>query len=182
MKYFGNRLQRRLLLMSVLAVCMIALLSSVCLADKSQYDERDTVSSNAYWDSNSGDGFDVANVDSDYTVSQARSYYGNDEYYTARELDEMLAPIALYPDPLLAQIFPAATYPDDLEDAAYVTDYRVDDYLIDSQDWDVSVKSVAHYPSVLRMMVEKPDWTVAIGQAYAYQPTAVMDSVQRLRA
>ncbi|MHB1457310.1 MAG: DUF3300 domain-containing protein [Armatimonadota bacterium] len=103
------------------------------------------------------------------------------DIYTDTELDEILAPIALYPDPLLAQILPAATYPDQLIDA--------DNYLqqsrgvidIDWQDWDISVKAVAYYPSVLRMMVDNIDWTISVGQVYIDVPDQVMISIQRLR-
>ena len=55
------------------------------------------------------------------------------------------------------------------------------DAVINPQNWDVSVKSIAHYPSVLKMMVDSPDWTTAIGQAYVNQPGDVMNSIQRLR-
>ncbi len=93
----------------------------------------------------------------------------------------MLAPVALYPDPLLAQILVAATYVDQLEDAAAFTRRYRDPYGIDHQPWDVSVKAVAHYPSVLDMMVERIDWTIALGQAYVDEPGAVMAAVQHLR-
>src|SRR5438132_2510232 len=53
---------------------------------------------------------------------------------------------------------------------------------IDDQPWDVSVKVVAHYPSVLYMMSDQIDWTTSLGQAYVYQSTDVMTSIQRLRA
>lgn len=97
------------------------------------------------------------------------------------EMDDLLAPIALYPDPLIAQILPAATFVDQVDEAArYVREYgraaRIDD-----QPWDVSVKAIAHYPDVLFMMEQKYDWTVALGQAYIEQPQDVMDAIQRLR-
>ncbi len=99
--------------------------------------------------------------------------------YTPGELDELLGPIALYPDPLLAQILPASTFLDQLTAAAQ---FGGGTSAIDSQPWDVSVKAVAHYPDVLNMMVSNPDWTTAIGQAYVNQPADVMASIQRLRA
>lgn len=101
--------------------------------------------------------------------------------YSNSELDEILAPIALYPDPLIAQILPAATYPDQLLDADDFIGQGFDDRDIDQQDWDVSVKALAYYPSVLRMMVDKPDWTISVGQAYVDEPDQVMMSIQRLR-
>jgi len=101
--------------------------------------------------------------------------------YSPAELDELLAPIALYPDPLLAQILPAATHQDQLSLASnFVSSYGTAS--IANQPWDASVKAVANYPSVLSMMVDSPDWTTAVGQAYVNQPDAVMKSIQRLRA
>ena len=102
--------------------------------------------------------------------------------FSDEELDELFSPIALYPDPLLAQVVPAATFIDQLEQAQRVLNGSSDDNLISQQDWDVSVKSVAHYPQVLKMMVDKRDWTTAVGQAYVNQSTDVGKSIQRLRA
>jgi len=100
--------------------------------------------------------------------------------YSPDQLDNLLAPIALYPDPLLAQVLPAATFVDQIDDAdRWVRANGQQD--IDDQPWDVSVKAVAHYPEVLDMMDEKLDWTTAVGQAYVNQSTDVMESVQRLR-
>ena len=107
-----------------------------------------------------------------------------DDYipFTADELDDMLAPIALYPDPLLAQMLPAATFIDQIDEAArYVGQYG-NSAQVDDQPWDVSVRALAHYPSVLLMMDQKYDWTVSLGQAFANQEDDVFDSVQRLRA
>ncbi len=101
--------------------------------------------------------------------------------YTPDEMDELLAPIALYPDPLLAQILPAATFPDQIDAAQSCLQGRVDPALIDNQPWDVSVKSVAHYPDVLAMLHNDKEWAVAVGQAYACQQQAVFASTQRLR-
>lgn len=103
------------------------------------------------------------------------------EPYSADQLDNLLAPIALYPDPLLAQVLLAATFADQVDEAArYVRAYGQNG--VDNQNWDVSVKSVAHYPTILYMMADKLDWTIALGQAYVYQSTDVMSSVQHLRA
>ncbi len=101
--------------------------------------------------------------------------------FTAEELDDLLAPIALYPDPLLAQVLPASTFVDQIDEAArYVSAYGQAG--IDDQPWDVSVRAVAHYPDVLSMMDRKYDWTASLGQAYVNQPQDVMDAIQRLRA
>ena len=99
---------------------------------------------------------------------------------SAAQLERLLAPIALYSDPLLAQVLLAATFPDQITEAAqFVRAHGTGG--IDDQSWDVSVKAVAHYPTILNMMDAKPEWTSELGQAYASQSTDVMDAVQRLR-
>jgi uncharacterized protein DUF3300 len=102
--------------------------------------------------------------------------------FSAAELDELLGPVALYPDPLLAQVLPAATFVDQISEAVQLLNGRTDNGLIDRQNWDVSVKSIAHYPAVLSMMSQKRDWAITLGQAYVNQSTDVIKSVQRLRA
>lgn len=102
------------------------------------------------------------------------------EKFTGEQLDNLLAPVALYPDPLLAQMLPASTFPDDVSDAAQYVRTNGDKGLED-QDWPVSVKSVSHYPDALYYMADNPEWTTSLGQAFALQPVDVMDSIQRLR-
>ncbi len=98
------------------------------------------------------------------------------------QLDTLLAPIALYPDPLLAQIMPAATMPTEVVMAyRYVKSGKSPDQ-IDAQQWDESVKALARYPDVLKMMDKDLDWTTALGDAFVAQPNDVFNSVQRLRA
>lgn len=100
--------------------------------------------------------------------------------YTVEELDNLLAPVALYPDPILAQLLVAATYPDQIALAArYIATYGTLD--IDDQAWDLSVRSIARYAPVLNMLAERPNWATALGGAYALQPGDVMASVQSLR-
>jgi len=102
------------------------------------------------------------------------------EYFSPEQLDNLLAPIALYPDPLLAQVLLAATFVDEVDEAArYVRAYGQAG--VDDQPWDVSVKAVAHYPVILDNLADRLDWTTSVGQAYAAQSTDVMISVQRLR-
>jgi hypothetical protein len=102
------------------------------------------------------------------------------EDFSPEQLDNLLSPIALYPDPLLAQFFVAATFPDQVEEAARYVRANGDNG-VDEQYWDVSVRAVAHYPTVIGMMADKIDWTTSIGQAYVNQSTDVASSVQRLR-
>jgi hypothetical protein len=108
--------------------------------------------------------------------------YSSAEPFSPEQLDNLLAPIALYPDPLLAQVLLAATFVDQVDEAARWMRAYNDTNAIDDQPWDVSVKAVAHYPSVLYMMSDQIDWTTSVGQAYVYQSTDVMTSIQRLRA
>jgi hypothetical protein len=100
--------------------------------------------------------------------------------YSVDDLDNLLAPIALYPDLLLAQILVATTFDDQIQDASQVL--SAGPVAIDGQPWDDSVKAVAHYPKVLFILAAQPDWSSAIGQAYVTQSTDVMNSIQRLRA
>jgi hypothetical protein len=102
---------------------------------------------------------------------------------SAEQMDNLLAPIALYPDPLLAQVLPASTFVDQVDQAArWLRSHNNNSAGVDNESWDVSVKSVAHYPQVVYMMSDKLDWTTALGQAYVNQSTDVLTSVQRLRA
>jgi hypothetical protein len=101
---------------------------------------------------------------------------------TAQELDQLVSAIALYPDPLVAQILPASTYPLDIVKAARLVRSGASAETIDKQDWDPSVKAVAHYPTVLEMMDTNIDWTQQLGQAFIAQPDDVMQAVQRMRA
>src|SRR5215471_15108298 len=106
----------------------------------------------------------------------------NASVFSADELDNLLAPIALYPDPLLAQMLPAASFMDQItQAAAWVRANSNNTAGIDNQPWDVSVKSLAHYPDVLNKMAGQPDWTTAIGWAYVQQSSDVSASIQRLR-
>ncbi len=101
--------------------------------------------------------------------------------FTNDELDKLLAPIALYPDPLLAQILPASTYPAEVADAEAWLNHGGDVSSIDEQDWAESVRAIAHYPDILHMMAGSMDWTANLGDAFLHQPEDVTDSIQRLR-
>jgi len=106
---------------------------------------------------------------------------------TNERLDQLLAPVALYPDALLSQLLMASTYPDDVAAAAQWSKQHTDlsgdaaVKAVQDQPWDPSVLSLAAFPSVLDMMGRQPEWTRSVGDAFLDQPDDVMDSVQRLR-
>ena len=108
--------------------------------------------------------------------------------FTPEQLDQLLAPIALYPDALLSQTLMAATYPLEVVEAARWTqanpnlkgDAAVQ--AVKTKDWDVSVKSLVAFPQTLAMMNNNLDWTQKLGDAMIGQQKDVADSIQRLRA
>ncbi|GAB4165550.1 MAG: hypothetical protein Fur0032_02390 [Terrimicrobiaceae bacterium] len=99
----------------------------------------------------------------------------------ASQLDELLGPIALYPDALVAILLPASTVPADVVLGARYLDAGGDVADVDRQPWDDSVKSLVRYPDVLRWMNENLEWTTAVGEAFLTQPDDVMRSIQGLR-
>ena len=107
--------------------------------------------------------------------------------FSQPQLDQMLAPIALYPDALLSQILMAATYPPEVLEAARWSRARPGLSGEDAvraaadEDWDPSVKSLLAFPQVLARMGENPQWTQALGEAFLEQQSELMDSVQSLR-
>ncbi len=101
---------------------------------------------------------------------------------SASQLDQLLAPIALFPDPLLAEVLPAAAYPADIAAAEAYIKANPGASDLDSQPWEKSVIAVAHYPGVLDQMAANIQWTTSVGQAFQTQMTDVSNSVQRLRA
>lgn len=106
--------------------------------------------------------------------------------FKPEELEQIVAPIALYPDALLAQIFMASTYPLEIVQAARWSkehpEVKGDAVAkeMEKQPWDASVKSLVAFPDVLTMMNEKIDWTQKLGDAFLAQQKDVMDAVQRL--
>lgn len=107
--------------------------------------------------------------------------------FTTEELDQMLAPLALYPDSLLAQVLMASTYPGDVADAVAWSKANPDSsgdtavHAVASQPWDPSVQSLVAFPAALATLGQDPAWVQRVGDAFLAQPDAVMDSVQRLR-
>ena len=106
---------------------------------------------------------------------------------TSQELDQLVAPIALYPDALLAQVLAAATYPTQIVEAdrwLQENSTLKGDALakaVDQQPWDPSVKALAQFPDVLSMMDKNLSWTSALGDAYGNNQATVMDAVQQMR-
>src|ERR1017187_9193546 len=78
----------------------------------------------------------------------------SDTLFSPDQLDNLLAPVALYPDPLLAQVLVAATFSDQITEAAQLVRAGSNPNDIDGQSWNVSVKAVAHYPTVIYMMAD----------------------------
>jgi hypothetical protein len=107
--------------------------------------------------------------------------------FNQQELDQMLAPIALYPDGLLSQILMASTYPLEVVEAERwsVANTRIAGaqavQAVASKSWDPSVMSLVAFPQILRMMSSKLDWTERLGDAFLGQEQQVMDTVQALR-
>jgi hypothetical protein len=110
------------------------------------------------------------------------------ELQTPEELQQLVAPIALYPDALVSQIFAGSTYPTEIVEA----DRWVQEHpnlkgkdlanAVDQQPWDPSIKALTQFPSVLANMDKNLSWTSALGEAYVNQQEAVMDAVQVMRA
>ncbi len=117
-----------------------------------------------------------------------RAEGGSSTPRSAVQLDQLVAPIALYPDPLLAQVLMAATYPLEVAELARwsqanvgVTGEALEDAM-QKEAWDPSVKGLTAVPQVLQMMNDKLHWTHALGDAFLAAQPAVLDAVQRLRA
>ena len=114
---------------------------------------------------------------------------GPPPHYPPPQLDQMVSRIALYPDSLVTQILAAATYPDQIPDAAHWADEHhylsgpalADAIQNDQVPWDPSVQALLPFPSVLEMMARDMDWTTNIGNAFLAQQQDVMDAVQRER-
>jgi hypothetical protein len=106
---------------------------------------------------------------------------------SADTLDQLVAPIALYPDALVAQILAAASYPAEVVEAnrwmQEHTDLKGDALAkaVDPQSWDPSVKALTQFPSVLEMMDKNLSWTSSLGDAYVNEQQNVMDAVQVMR-
>jgi hypothetical protein len=106
---------------------------------------------------------------------------------TAEQLQQLVSPIALYPDPLVAQILVGSTFPNQIVEAARFVQQNPNltpDGLasqVNANPWDPSVRSLCQFPRVLQMMSTNEDWTTSLGQAYYAQPQDVLNAVQVMR-
>src|SRR3974377_503549 len=121
-------------------------------------------------------------------AAQQPGYSGQGAPLSPDELQQLVAPIALYPDALVAQILGGATFPDRLARANKFV--QINSNLsgaalmqaVDAQPWDPSVKALTQFPSVLGNLASNLSWTSALGEAYHTQTADVMSAVQVLRA
>lgn len=122
------------------------------------------------------------------TTNGSNGYSGQGTPLSANELQQLAAPIALYPDALVAQVLGAATFPDQI---AYANDWLQQNkslsgtalmQAVDAQPWDPSIKALSQFSSILNSLASNLNWTSALGEAYHTQPAEVMSAVQVLRA
>jgi len=122
------------------------------------------------------------------SIGTTNGYSGQGAPLSANELQQLVAPIALYPDALVAQILGATTFPDQI---AYANGWLQQNKIlsgtalmqaVDAQPWDPSVKALTQFPSVLNNLASNLNWTSALGEAYHTQTADVMSAVQVLRA
>ena len=106
---------------------------------------------------------------------------------STQQLDQLVAPIALYPDPLVAQILAGATHPTEIVEADRWLQQNPDlkgeelAKAVDAQSWDASVKALTQFPGLIGMMDKNLSWTSSLGEAYVNGQQAVLDAVQVMR-
>ena len=106
---------------------------------------------------------------------------------SSQELEQLVAPIALYPDALVAQILAAATYPTQIVEADRWLQQHPDlkgealAKAVDVQPWDSSVKALVQFPGLLGMMDKNLSWTSSLGETYVNAQTNVLDAIQTMR-
>lgn len=114
-------------------------------------------------------------------------YAADDSRHSQEKIDQMLAPIALYPDALLSQVLMATTYDEQLQEAIGYSkanpDEKGDEAVKKVQDrgWDASVASLVAFPDVLSMLGSQPEWSKQLGEAFLAEPEMMMDRIQSLR-
>src|SRR5450755_48920 len=134
-----------------------------------------------------GTGMAQQSTPSSPAASTASAYTGQGVPQTAEELQALVAPIALYPDSLVAQVLTAATFPDQVAVANYWVEQNKTltgsalTTAVDKQTWDPSVKALTQFPSVLNNMAQNLSWTSQLGEDYHNQQAEVMAAIQTLR-
>src|SRR5215469_11651096 len=98
------------------------------------------------------------------------------------DLQKLVAPIALYPDQLIATILPASAYPLEIVQAARFVKDTNNIAKLDQQSWDDNVKAVARIPEVIKQMDDNINWTSDLGNAFIAQPKDIMDAIQTMRS
>ncbi|MCU0975750.1 MAG: DUF3300 domain-containing protein [Steroidobacteraceae bacterium] len=122
-----------------------------------------------------------------FGIAPAAQAEAQADSFSTEQLEQIVAPIALYPDSLLTQILMASTYPLEIVEAQRwrSKNAKLEGDALDAAmkefDWDPSVKSLAHLPDVLKRMNDNLDWTQDLGDAFLAQKTELMDTVQRMR-
>ena len=114
----------------------------------------------------------------------------DDDKLKKEELDQLLAPVALYPDELLTNVLIASTYPLDVVQAARWRSEPANAKLkgdalvkaLEAKEWDPSIKTLVQFPDVLKQMSDKLEWTQKLGDAFLAQQSEVMDQIQFLRS
>jgi hypothetical protein len=102
--------------------------------------------------------------------------------YSEGEIAELVGPVALYVDDLLAVVLPASAHPLQVVEAARFLEARQSDPTLQpEEDWDEAIVALLNYPEVLQKMNADLRWTAALGEAFAYQPAEVLDAIQRFR-
>jgi len=110
------------------------------------------------------------------------------DVYSMTDLEYLLGPIALYPDPLLALILPASTHPDQIIEAARWLESNAaavagNDFTdVDAKPWDPSVQALTRFPDTMKMLADHPEWTESLGWAFSVQDADVAAVIQMLRA
>ncbi len=127
---------------------------------------------------------DDGNVIGAYEPRDSAATSGNEDIplLTAVDLEEMIGPIALYPDDLLAIVLPASVYPLQIVEAArFLEDVKVDPALEPNPDWDDSVVALLNYPEVVELLNDDIDWTWQLGEAVVAQQADVVAAIETFR-
>lgn len=122
--------------------------------------------------------------DEGYVIGDGSSQLGDEgvPLRSASELEELVGPVALYPDDLLAIVLPAATYPLQIVEAArFLTDLESNPELEPSEDWDDSIVALVNYPEVVEMLNDDLDWTWQLGEAVVAQQGDVIQAIASFR-